>query len=85
MEAFKEEVLGSPPATRVSWSLRDQKSERLRRVPSQSGQYFLSNALKGEEIGLEEIDDGIWNIIYYNTILGRIDRQTGKITGNEKV
>ncbi|HKI83821.1 MAG TPA: IS481 family transposase, partial [Candidatus Krumholzibacteria bacterium] len=51
----------------------------------QSGQYFLSNALKGEEIGLEEIDDGIWNIVYYNTILGRIDRQTGKITGNEKV
>ncbi len=51
----------------------------------QSGQYFLSNALKGEEIGLEEIDDGIWSIVYYNTILGRIDRQTGKITGNEKV
>ena len=51
----------------------------------QSGQYFLSNALKGEEIGLEEIDDGIWSIVYYNTTLGRIDRQTGKITGNEKV
>ncbi len=51
----------------------------------QSGQYFLSNTLKGEEIGLEEIDDGSWNSIYYNTILGRIDRQSGKITGNEKV
>lgn len=51
----------------------------------QSGQYFLNNALRGEEIGLEEIDDGIWSIVYYNTILGRIDRQTGKITGNEKV
>jgi len=51
----------------------------------QSGQYFLSNGLKGEEVGLEEIDDGICNIVYYNTILGRIDRQSGKITGNEKV
>ncbi len=51
----------------------------------QSGQYFLSNALKGEEIGLKEIDYGIWSIVNYNTTLRRIDRQTGKITGNEKV
>lgn len=51
----------------------------------QSGQYFLSNALKGEDVGLEEIDDGIWNIVYYNTILGRIDRKTGRITGHDKV
>ena len=51
----------------------------------QSGQYFLSNALKGEDIGMEEIDDGIWNIVYYNTILGRIDRKTGRITGQDKV
>ena len=51
----------------------------------QSGQYFLSNALKGEDIGMEEIDDGIWNIVYYNTILGRIDRKTGQITGQDKV
>lgn len=50
-----------------------------------SGQYFLSNALKGEDIGLEEIDDGIWNIVFYNTILGRIDRKTGRITGQDKV
>jgi hypothetical protein len=45
----------------------------------------LSRALTGEDIGLEEVDDQIWNIVYYNTILGRIDQQTGKITGNDKV
>ncbi len=50
-----------------------------------SGQYFLSSALKGEDIGLEEVDDAVWSIIYYNTILGRIDLQTGKITGNDKL
>jgi len=50
-----------------------------------TGQYFLSNALQGEDIGLEEVGDGIWSIVYYNTILGRIDLQTGKITGNESV
>ncbi len=51
----------------------------------QSGQYFLSNAFKGEEIDLEEIDDGVWNIVYYNTILGRLDRKTWRITGQDKV
>ncbi len=50
-----------------------------------SGQYYLSKALLGEDVGFEEVDDEIWNIVYYSTILGRIDLKTGKITGNEKV
>lgn len=44
-------------------------------------QPFLSNALAGERIGLEEVDDGIWNIVYYTTLLGRIDERTLEITG----
>jgi hypothetical protein len=36
-------------------------------------------------IGMEEIDDGIWNIVYYNTVVGRLNRKTGKITGHDKV
>ena len=50
-----------------------------------SGQYFLSNALKGEDIGLEEVGDDVWNIVYYNTVIGRLDIQTGKITGSQNV
>ncbi len=42
---------------------------------------FLSNALANEHIGLEEVDDGIWNIVYYTTLLGRIDERDGIITG----
>jgi hypothetical protein len=34
---------------------------------------------------MEEIDDGIWNIVYYNTVLGRLNPKTGKITGHDKV
>jgi hypothetical protein len=45
----------------------------------------LSNALKGEDIGLEEVGDDVWNIVYYNTVIGRLDIQTGKITGSENV
>lgn len=44
-------------------------------------QPFLSNALADEYVGLEEIGDGLWNIVYYRTLLGRIDERTGRITG----
>jgi len=46
-----------------------------------SGQIFLSQALNGETIGLEEIQDGIWNILYYETLLGRFDERSKTITG----
>jgi hypothetical protein len=45
-------------------------------------QPFLSQVLQGEDIGLEEVDDGIWNIVYYSTLLGRIDERTLLITGS---
>jgi putative transposase len=44
-------------------------------------QPFLSNALADEYIGLEEVGDGVWNIVYYETLLGKIDERTRKITG----
>jgi transposase InsO family protein len=44
-------------------------------------QIFLSNALAEQNIGLEEIDDGLWNIVYFKTLLGRFDERDGIITG----
>ena len=44
-------------------------------------QPFLSNALRDQHIALEEVDDGIWNIVYYCTLLGKIDERTLLITG----
>jgi putative transposase len=38
-------------------------------------QMFISQALKQEYIGLEEIDDGIWSIYYYEVLLGRLDER----------
>jgi transposase InsO family protein len=49
-----------------------------------SKQLFLSNALKDEYIGLEPIDDGLWNIIFYETLLGRFDERTRQMTGAER-
>ena len=62
-------------------------SMEIRRVSAagtfrlKSAQFFLSNALRDEHIGLEEIGDGLWSIVYYTTLLGRIDEPTGQITG----
>jgi putative transposase len=44
-------------------------------------QPFLSEVLHGQDVGLEEVDDGIWNIVYYRTLLGKIDERTRQITG----
>lgn len=46
---------------------------------------LLSNSLEGEMIGLEEVGDVMWSIVYYDTILGRTDLRTGGITGNDHV
>ena len=48
-------------------------------------QRFLSCALTNEHVGLVEVDDGIWNIIYYRTLVGRIDERDGRITGVQSV
>ena len=42
---------------------------------------FVSETLRGEDIGLEEVADGIWNLVYYRTLLGRIDVRSGHLTG----
>jgi transposase InsO family protein len=40
---------------------------------------FLSHALQTHDIGLDEIADGLWNVVYYRTVLGRLDERTGRI------
>lgn len=66
---------------------RYPKHAEVRRVSNagcfrlHSGQLFLSQALNGETIGLEEIQDGLWNILYYDTLLGRFEEHTKTITG----
>jgi len=42
---------------------------------------FLSHALAGQHIGLEEVDDGLWNIVFYRTLLGKLDERTKQLSG----
>ena len=41
----------------------------------------MSQALNDQYIGLEEVQDGLWNLVYYETLLGRFDERTHTITG----
>ena len=41
---------------------------------------FLTETLSGQDIALEEIGDGIWNIVFYRTLLARFDERTRTIT-----
>jgi len=42
---------------------------------------FVSHALAGHRIGLEPVDDGIWSVIFANTLLGRYDERMKRIFG----
>jgi putative transposase len=45
-----------------------------------STDHFVSVALAGEHIGLEEVDDGIWSLYFYRTLLARFDERNRTIT-----
>lgn len=42
---------------------------------------FLSETLRGERVGLEEIDDGIWSLFFGRHLLGRFDEREREIRG----
>ena len=42
---------------------------------------FLSEVLASEEIGLEETDDGIWSVYFFDRLLARLDERTGLLSG----
>ena len=44
--------------------------------------HFISTARRDELIGLEEVGDGVWNIVFYTTLLAKLDERTGEITGD---
>ncbi len=42
---------------------------------------FLANALKQHQVGLEEVEDGIWSLHFCHVLLGRIDERDSIIRG----
>jgi hypothetical protein len=46
----------------------------------QRRQLFLSAALVHEWVALEEVEDGIWSIWFYDVLMGRLDERRNRIT-----
>lgn len=44
-------------------------------------QPYLSDALIHEHVGLEEIDDGLWSVYFYNVLLARLDERDFRFRG----
>jgi transposase InsO family protein len=42
---------------------------------------FLSELLIGEDVALEEIEDGVWSIYFYDLLLARLDERTFELSG----
>ena len=42
---------------------------------------FLSEALRGERVGLEEFDDGLWSLYFAQVLLGRLDERDFQVYG----
>src|SRR5690606_20371501 len=40
---------------------------------------FLTKVLDGEYVGLEEVDEGLWNVLFYDMLLGRYDVRTHQL------
>jgi putative transposase len=68
-----------PPVYPAHVEVRRVSSAGTFRLHAQ--QPFLSQVLRGEDIALEEVGDGLWNIVYYSKLLGKIDERSLQITG----
>jgi hypothetical protein len=42
---------------------------------------FISEALIDEYIGLEETDDGVWSVYFFDVLLGRLSERDYKVRG----
>ena len=66
--------LGGADARPVRYVSRDGAIRLKKR------QVFVSQALGGEHVGLEEVEDGVWSVSFYDRLLARLDERTWKLS-----
>jgi putative transposase len=49
-------------------------------IKFQGQEIFLSSTLAAETIGLEEVDDGIWAVYFYDRLIGKLDQRTARVS-----
>lgn len=60
---------------------------RVRRVGTRGAIHFcgrplfISEVLGGEHVGLEEVDEGLWSVYFYDVLLGRLQQREWRLHG----
>ncbi len=67
------------PSTRAALGLRRVSAAGTFHL--KAAKLFSGNPVHDEYIGLEEIGDGLWNIVFYRTLIGWVDERTRGIAG----
>lgn len=70
-----------PPAPEYPSHMEVRRITTVGTLSWQGRALFVSETLRGQDVGLEEVEEGLWNLVYYRTLLGRLDVRTGRITG----
>ena len=61
----------APPDYPGAWEIRRVTSAGT--IRWFGARVFVSQALHGQDLGLEEVDDDLWTVTYYRTVLGVLD------------
>src|SRR5436305_10206366 len=69
----------APPAYPGHFELRSVRSNG--EMKWQGELLFLSEALSGEQVGLEESGDGVWDVYFGSLLLARFDERERKLYG----
>jgi hypothetical protein len=69
------------PPIEYAGHLEKRKIEHNGMMCWKNGRIFTSKTLRGEYVGLEEIDDGIWSVYYGPVLLARFDEREMRFYG----
>lgn len=67
----------APPEYPAAWEIRRVTSAGTIRWCG--ARVFVSQALQGQDLGFDEVDDDVWTVTYYRTVLGVLDARRSKI------
>ncbi|MBV8895652.1 MAG: transposase family protein, partial [Acidobacteriaceae bacterium] len=69
------------PPIEYAGHLEVRKVEHNGMMCWKNGRIFTSKTLRGEYVGLEEVDDGVWSLYYGPVLLARFDERAMKLYG----
>ena len=80
LHAFTASDAGRAARAGVPGPLRGPVPLEGRNVRFKAKQFFVSQTLSHEHVGLEETADGVWDLYFFDRLLARLDERTWRLT-----